>query len=302
MGIGRDTGRLATESANPTTADIDLLPTEQMLRLIAEEDAKVASAVAREIPNIARAVDIIAERMKEGGRLFFVGAGTSGRLGVMEAAECPPTFGTKPGQVKAIIAGGRRALLRSIEGAEDSSEEAVSELKRVGLARLDSVVGIAASVGTPFVAGALRYARRVGASTVLICSNHADDPYADVVIELIVGPEVIAGSTRLKAGTATKMALNMLTTSVMVRLGKTYGNLMVEVKPSSQKLRSRQERIVSTILGVGLAEARALLEASGRDVKCAVLMGRFGITRLRAKRLLARFGGHLRRALGEEKG
>lgn len=302
MGIGRDTGSLTTEVANPTTANIDLLTTEEMLRLIAEEDAKVALAVAREIPAIARAVDLIAERMKAGGRLFFVGAGTSGRLGVMEAAECPPTFGAKPGQVKAIIAGGRRALMRSIEGAEDSFESSVAELKRARLGRVDSVVGIAASASTPFVVGALRYAKQVGASTTLICSNNADGSPADVVIELIVGPEVIAGSTRLKAGTATKMVLNMITTSVMIKLGKTYGNLMVEVKPSSEKLRSRQERIVSAILGVSLAEARALLEASGMDVKCAVLMGRLGITRLRAKRLLAKCGGRLRRALGEEKG
>jgi len=298
----RDTDHLITESVNPASMEIDCCSTEGILRLISAEDAKVARAVENEIPNIGKAVDKIVDTLRSGGRLFFVGAGTSGRLGVMEAAECPPTFGTEPSQVRGIIAGGKRALYRSVEGAEDSPEGAVYELEKERFSKGDFLVGIAASSGTPYVEGAISYASGMGAGTALITCNPVPKEIADVTVTLLVGPEVIVGSTRLKSATATKMALNMLTTAAMIRMGKTYGNLMVEVKPASEKLRSRQERIVMSLLGVNRSAAQKLLQRARRDVKAAVLMDKLNVSFADAKKRLAREGGFLRRALGEEGG
>ncbi len=291
---------LATEGDLAEAARLDCMSTREVLALIAREDAKVAVAVARALPEIERAVELVRARLAGGGRLFFVGCGTSGRLAAMEAAECPPTFGTPPSMVRAVVAGGRRALWRSVEGAEDEREGALPELERAALSAADAVVGIAASAGTPFVEGALDYARSVGAATVLVACNPLGSPLADVDICVDVGPEVIAGSTRMKSGTATKMVLNMLTTAAMVGLGKTYGNLMVEVRPASEKLRMRQERIVMKLVGVDREEARRLLDRAGRDVKTAVVVGRLGVTVREARRRLAAARGRLRAALGEE--
>ena len=291
------TGHLITEKINPRSTHLDSLSPLEIIELISEEDKKVAEAVAMEKRNIAKAVHLIVDRLSRGGRLFFIGAGTSGRLGVMEAAECPPTFGTKPGLVQGIIAGGKKALWRSIEGAEDSRTEAQKELSKLKLNKDDIVVGIAASATTPFVEGGLHYAKKRGSARVLVTCNPVNSTRADVTISLLVGPEVISGSTRLKAGTATKMVLNMLTTASMVRLGKTYGNLMVEVQPNSQKLRDRAKRIVMQVLGVYRKKAEGLLRKSNWDVKVAVVMGGKNLKYKEAKELLASCNGFLREAL-----
>lgn len=283
-----------TEELNPRSKDLDTLSTGEIVKVMLEEDKNVVKAVSREKENIARAVELIVERLSRGGRLIFIGAGTSGRLGVMEAAECPPTFGTPSGMVCGIIAGGKKALWRSIEGAEDSRSEAKKALKKLNLGRNDVVVGIAASSTTPFVQAGLSYASKLGSATVLITSNPVSCCVYDVCISLVVGPEVIAGSTRMKAGTATKMVLNILTTASMVRLGKTYGNLMVEVQPNSEKLRNRAKKIVMQILGVDSKKAARLLRDSGWNVKIALVMGKRNVGYKEAKRLLARSNGFLR--------
>lgn len=293
----RKTGHLITEKVNPKTEYIDECPTPEIIELISEEDKRAADAVAEQKENIAKAVDLIVERLSAGGRLFFVGAGTSGRLGVIEAAECPPTFGTKPSLIRGIIAGGRKALWHSIEGAEDSRTESQRALSKVGLNRKDIVIGIAASATTPFVEGALSYAKKRRSARVLITCNPVNSPLSNVTISLLVGPEAIVGSTRMKAGTATKMVLNMLTTASMVRLGKTYGNLMVEVRPNSEKLRDRAKRIVMHILGVNHQYAERLLKKSNWDIKVAVIMERKKIGYKKAKGHLEDHGGFLRAAL-----
>jgi N-acetylmuramic acid 6-phosphate etherase len=293
----RKTDHLVTEKINPGTSHLDECSTSEIIALISKEDKKVAEAVAREKDRIAEAVDLIVGRLREGGRLFFVGAGTSGRLGVLEAVECPPTFGTKPSLIQGVIAGGKKALWHSIEGAEDSRSEPQKALSKLKLNRRDVVAGITASGTTPFVEGALSYAKEKGCASILVACNPVDSPLADVTICLLVGPEVIVGSTRMKAGTATKMVLNVLTTASMVRLGKTYGNLMVEVQPNSEKLRDRAKRIVMHILGVDTKRAEALLKRSGWNVKVAVVMGKKGLTYKKAKELLARHNGFLREAL-----
>ncbi len=296
----RKTGHLITEKVNLRTSNIDQYPTLRIIELISEEDKRVADAVANQKENIAKAVDLIVNRLSAGGRLFFVGAGTSGRLGVMEAAECPPTFGTKPSLIRGIIAGGKKALWRSIEGAEDSRTESQMALRKLGLNDRDVVIGIAASATTPFVEGALSYAQKRHSARILITCNPVNSPLSDVTISLLVGPEAIVGSTRMKAGTATKMVLNMLTTASMVRLGKTYGNLMVGVRPNSEKLRDRARRIVMQILGVNGQEAQRLLNKSNWDVKAAVIMGKKKISYKRAKEQLEKHSGFLRAALESE--
>ncbi|MGQ0793817.1 MAG: N-acetylmuramic acid 6-phosphate etherase [Deltaproteobacteria bacterium] len=298
MSNPRDTQTLLTEKINPRTVDIDQASTPDIIRMICEEDSRIAGEVARQSHSIARAVDIIVERMQAGGRLIFVGAGTSGRLGVMEAAECPPTFGTPPGLIQGVIAGGREAVWRSIEGAEDSAEDSARELSHLALAEVDVVVAVAASATTPFAEGALKYAVTRGCARILVTCNPYESPIADVTISVVVGQEVILGSTRMKAGTATKMVLNMLTTAAMIRMGKTYGNLMVDVQPNSLKLRDRARRIVMHILGVGLGEAEKLLGESGWNIKAAVLMERKQLTLREAEELLAFHKGFLRDALG----
>ena len=296
----RETRHPITEKINPRTRHLDKCSALEIIELISEEDKKVAEAVAKQKRNIARAVDLIVGRLRGGGRLFFVGAGTSGRLGVMEAAECPPTFGTHSSLIQGVVAGGKKALWRSIEGAEDSTNEAKKVLSKLRLGEKDIVIGIAASATTPFVLGALSYAKKKGSARVLITCNPINSQLANINISLLVGPEVISGSTRMKAGTATKMVLNMLTTASMVRLGKTYGNLMVDVQPNSKKLKDRARRIIMQILGIGPERADSLLNKSNWDVKISILMGMKNLSYKEAKERLARCGGVLRKALNSE--
>ena len=297
MNKNRRTGHLLTEKINPRTTGLDSCSSVEIVEMILAEDKTITEAVEREKDNIARGVELIVERLRGGGRLIFIGAGTSGRLGVMEAAECPPTFGTDPSLIRAVIAGGERAITQSVEGAEDSRVEAGEALEELGLDRRDVLVGIAASATTPFVESALSCAEKKGAGVVLVTCNPADNPLPDVTISLLVGPEVVVGSTRMKAGTATKMVLNMLTTASMVRLGKTYGNLMVDLQPGSAKLRDRAKRIVMHIAEVDEERAVELLEKSGWDVKASVVMAKKKISHGKAKELLEKNKGFLREAL-----
>jgi N-acetylmuramic acid 6-phosphate etherase len=289
--------RLPTERADPRTGGLDRLSATAIARLMNRADRRVVRAVGRAAPAIGRAVDLIVRALERRGRLVFVGAGTSGRLGVLEAAECPPTFDTPPSLVQAVIAGGRRTVFRSSEGAEDDGPEGARQI-RGRVRRGDVVVGIAASGVTPFVRAALREARRRGAATLLVtCNPRVPASAARVVIRLAVGPEVLAGSTRLGAGTATKLALNTLTTASFARLGKVYGNRMVDLRPRSAKLRARALRLVRQLGGVGPREAARLLAASGARAKVAIAMARLGVDAAEARRRLARAGGSLRRAL-----
>ena len=286
--------RLATERTNPRSRHLDRLDARAIATLMNREDRAAISAVGRVAPAVAAAVDTIVASLGAGGRLFFVGAGTRGRLGVLEAAECPPTFGTRPGQVQAIMAGGRRAVFRSREGVEDDARAAARAV-RARVRRGDVVVGVSASGVTPFVRRALTTARSLGAATVLVqCNAGRGRSGADVVLRPIPGPEVLAGSTRLKAGTATKLVLNTLTTASMARLGKIYGNRMIDLQPRSAKLRARAERLVAEIARVGRARARrALREARGR-VRLAIVMARRNLPAEAAARALRRVGGSLR--------
>ena len=293
---------LTTEAANPASADLDRLSTLELVRLINSEDEKIAAAVADQAEPIAAAVDVIAGRLAAGGRLLYLGAGTSGRLGVLDASECPPTFSTDPSQVVGLIAGGDGALRNAVEGAEDSASLAVEELRALSLSDKDAVVGIAASGTTPYVLGALDEARAVGAAAIgLTCNQHAPiEQHADITIAVVVGPEILAGSTRMKAGTATKMVLNMLTTATMVRLGKTYGNLMVDLQASNEKLIGRSLRLLQRLTGLPDAEARERLEACDGELKTAIVSQRLGIDAGSARQRLMDAGGRLRGALGED--
>jgi N-acetylmuramic acid 6-phosphate etherase len=299
-----DLEQLTTEAVNPGSADLDRMGSLEIVRLINAEDAGVAGAVARVADDIAAAIDVITERLSRGGRLVYVGAGTSGRLGVLDAAECPPTFNAEPGQVMGLIAGGQEALLHAVEGAEDSHEQGRQDLAEIGLGSNDAVVGIAASGRTPYVLGALEYARNLGAATIgFSCNPQAEIcRHADLCILPLVGPEVLAGSTRMKAGTATKMVLNMLTTGAMVRLGKTYGNLMVDVQATNKKLVERSIGIVQRTTGCTREQAIEVLERCGGDVKTAITAQKLSIDGDRAKTLLDRAGGHLRKALQTKDG
>ena len=297
MAQNRKTGHLITERINPRTIDLDKCSSAEVIDLILNEDKTITDAVEKERSNIAAAVDLIVGKLRDGGRIFFAGAGTSGRFGVMEAAECPPTFGTAPELIQAIIAGGKEAVWRSVEGAEDSPKEAARALSEAGLNDKDILVGIAASATTPYVRGALKLAQKSGGGTILVTCNPAPYALADIVISLLVGPEALVGSTRMKAGTATKMVLNMLTTASMVMLGKTYGNLMVDVQPRSSKLRDRAQRIVMHIGEVDERRAYELLEESGWDVKSSVVMAVKGSSYEEARELLDKNKGFLRKAL-----
>ena len=294
----RRTGHLLTEKANPRTINIDELSCSEIIDLISREDQEAFNAVSREKDSISRAADMVFRSLECGGRVFFVGAGTSGRLGVMEAAECPPTFGTNPETVQAVMAGGRDAVWNAVEGAEDSVTASVEALRGKRLSGDDIVAGIAASSGTPFVISALEYARTVGCASMLISCSKPENAPADLVITLLVGPEVIVGSTRLKAATATKMALNMITTTAMVLLGKTYGNLMVDLKPTSSKLVDRAKRIIMDLCGVGEEEAASLFGEAGGNLKVAVVMKLGGLSPDESAGLLGKSGGSLKRALG----
>ena len=289
----------ATEACNPASAAIDSLSPLAIVRLMNSEDQKVVQAVAREELAISRAIDVIAERLSVGGRLIYMGAGTSGRLGVLDASECPPTFSVSPGLVIGLIAGGHSALTSAIEGAEDLREDGVRDLQIVSLTAGDIVMGIATSGRTPYVLGGLAYARSLGAFTIGFACNECSPlvTLSDIMITPVVGPEVITGSTRLKAGTATKLVLNMLTTGAMVRLGKTYGNLMVDLTATNEKLRDRSQRIVSELTGLSVDDARQLLARSDGKVKTAVVGCLQQLSPEAARQRLADCGGHLRRAL-----
>lgn len=293
---------LATEQRNPASTDLDLLDSLQLVTLINEEDAGVAAAVQRELPAIARAIDAIAERMRAGGRLIYVGAGTSGRLGVLDASECPPTFNTSPGLVLGLIAGGDHALRHPVESVEDQPNAGADALREWNVGPGDAVVGIAASGRTPFVLGAMAYANDIGALTIGLC-NTPDAALAsivDIAIAPVVGPEVLTGSTRMKAGTAQKMVLNMLSTGVMVRLGKTYGNLMVDVQPTNAKLRRRAVGIVSEATGISATEAEVALAEARGNVKAAIVARLLGVPVSDALDRLDAAAGVVRKALQAE--
>ncbi|MGD0577665.1 MAG: N-acetylmuramic acid 6-phosphate etherase [Bryobacteraceae bacterium] len=294
-----DLGHLLTEQANPASENLDALSTLEMLAVFQREDRRVLEAVEQALPRIAAAVDAIAACLRSGGRLFYIGAGTSGRLGVLDASECPPTFNVPPELVTAVVAGGDRALRHSVETVEDSPATGAGDLLAQGFGARDALVGIAASGRTPYVLGAIDLATALGALTAcIVCSPGS--PLAARVrlpIELLTGPEVIAGSTRLKAGTATKLVLNMLSSGVMVRLGYVYSNLMVNVQPRNAKLVDRARRIVAAVAGVSGDEAARLLEASGGSVPTAIVMGKLGLPRDQAERRLAGCQGRIRDAI-----
>ncbi len=298
-GLFDELKRLTTESRNPRTREIDLAPTERILEMMNDEDRGVADAVRRAIPEVARAVDLVADAFARGGRLFYIGAGTSGRLGILDASECPPTFGVGPELVQGIIAGGRETVFRSREGVEDVESAGIEDIATAGVGGNDVVAGIAASRRTPYVLSALAEAKRRGARTVFICCNDGADPGVDVVITVIPGPEALTGSTRLKAGTAQKMVLNMITTASMVKLGKVYENLMVDVRPNSAKLVERGKGVLMMLTGLSYDEATRVYETADRNVKVAVVMERRRVDRAQAEKLLADAGGFLARALGE---
>jgi len=290
---------LLTEQINPATMDIDTRSSLEIVALINAADATVAAAVREELPAIARAVDLIVERMRQGGRLLYVGAGTSGRLGVLDAAECPPTFNTPPGLVVGIICGGTIALTTAVEKLEDDPGLGERDILAHQVTGRDTVVGLSASGRTPYVIGALAKAKELGAGTIAVACHRPSEigAIADVDIAVLVGPEVIAGSTRMKAGTAQKMVLNMLSTATMIRLGKTYGNLMVDVHGTSVKLRDRAARIVQQVAGVSRHEAEAALQAADYEAKVAIVMLKAGVDAHTARQLLAAAQGFVRRAL-----
>ncbi len=292
-----DYGRLLTEQNNPASRHIDELPIKQTLQIINKEDASVPKAVQKTLGAMERAVRLMSHSLKKGGRIIFIGAGTSGRLGVMEAAECPPTFNTPPTMVQAIMAGGRSSVFRSKEGAEDRAAEAAAQVRRK-IRRGDVLVGIAASGVTPYVQAGLKAARAQGANTILVtCHPKINRKTADVVIAPGTGPEVIAGSTRLKAATATKLVLNALTVATMVQMGKVYGNRMVDLQPRSHKLRARATRLIQELGNVPAKKAHTLLKASGGNAKTAILMARKNIPAVTARQLLALTRGRLAEAL-----
>ena len=289
---------LLTEARNPLTEHIDQLPTLDMLRLISDEDRKAVAAVAAVLPDIAKAVDEIARRFNDGGRLFYIGAGTSGRLGVLDASECPPTFSVPPDLVQGLIAGGDSALRKSSEQSEDSPEQGAADLAAAGFNGQDALVGIAASGRTPYVLGALQHANPLGALTIaLTCvPNSPMSALADITIAPITGPEVLTGSTRMKAGTATKLVLNMLSTGVMIKTGAVYGNLMVNVQPTNAKLIDRAQRIIMGATGTDQPTAAALLEKAG-SVKTAIVMQKLSLDRPTADARLKTHNGNLSAAL-----
>jgi N-acetylmuramic acid 6-phosphate etherase len=292
-------GSLTTESRNPLTLDLDNLSALELVNLINSEDEKVAGAVAEVSESIAEAIEVIADRLSAGGRLIYIGAGTSGRLGVLDAVECPPTFNTQPEMVVGLIAGGPEGLIRAVEGAEDSLEMGRQDLQDSSLNHLDVVVGIAASGRTPYVIGALDYARETGAYAIgFSCNKNAEiQTHADLSITPLVGPEVLSGSTRLKAGTATKMVLNMLTTGAMVRMGKTYSNLMVDLRATNLKLAERARRIVAAVTNCSNDEAGDLLGRCDGEVKTAIVACKLGVSPDVARVRLESFNGHLRQTL-----
>ncbi len=292
---------LVSERRNPDTMDIDLLPTPELLQKMNAADQIVATAVARVLPEVAAAVDRIVRAFRAGARLIYMGAGTSGRLGVLDASECPPTFGVPEGMVVGLIAGGNEALVRAVEGAEDDPEDGAAALRAIGLTASDVLVGIAVSGRTPYVIGGLNHARSLGATTVALTCNPRSviAGLADIAISPVVGPEILTGSTRLKSGTAQKLVLNMLTTASMIRIGKAYENLMVDVHPTNRKLLARAVRIVTEATGCSLDEAEAALDLTGNDVKLAILVHLTGEDPDTSRERLRQAGGVLRQAVAQ---
>ncbi|TAK59365.1 MAG: N-acetylmuramic acid 6-phosphate etherase [Bacteroidetes bacterium] len=305
-GLRETLARLTTEQRNESSMTIDTSGAEDILRVINNEDKKVAGAVEKEIPYIAKAVDIIVDSFNRGGRLIYVGAGTSGRLGILDASECPPTYGTDPDMVQGIIAGGKKAVFRSQEGVEDKEHQAVKDLQKIKLTKKDVVCGVAASMRTPYVVAAICVAKRCGAKTLYVTTNPRsllENPEfsrlrkcLDVAICPEVGPEVIMGSTRMKAGTAQKLVLNMLTTASMIRLGKVYENMMVDLKLNSKKLEERAKRVVMLATGVDYDTAVETLEQADGHVKTAIVMLKNDISRTQARKLLKKANGFVRKA------
>lgn len=290
---------MSTERRNPRSVDIDLFPTERILKIINAEDAQIAAAVGAAIPEITKAVELAVEAIRAGGRIVYVGAGTSGRIAHLDAAECPPTFSTPPAWVQVVMAGGAKAMTQAIEGSEDDREKAVADLKAKKVSKNDVVIGIAASGSTPYTHAALEYAKSLGAQTIAVTSipNSPMSKVAGLTICAAVGPEVITGSTRMKAGTAHKMVLNMISTTAMIKLGMTYSNWMINVSMTNTKLRGRGMQILQEILGIQGDEATRLAEESGGKLKLAVIMGALGCSREEAERRLKENGGNLRRVI-----
>ncbi len=291
---------MTTEKRNPRTMQLDTMSELEIVTTMNEEDARVPLAIAKKLPQIAQAAHWAAEAFEQGGRLFYMGAGTSGRLGVLDAAECPPTFGVAPGMVVGLIAGGEQAFLKAVEGAEDDRALGQSDLEAYGLNAKDVVIGIAASGRTPYVLGGLAYARSIGCRTAAIACNTGSEigRAADLAIEVEVGPEVLTGSTRLKSGTAQKLILNMISTASMVRTGKVYQNLMVDVMQNNEKLHTRAENIVIDATGVTRPEARSAIDAAGGSVKVAITMLLADCSADEARNRLEKAGGHVRAAIG----
>jgi N-acetylmuramic acid 6-phosphate etherase len=293
---------LPTEAINPSTLAIDKLPSDEVIELMINEDRKMLAAVQKEKARIAMGADLLAAALRKGGRVVFVGAGTSGRLGVLESAEMPPTFSTEPTVVQAIMAGGQGAILRAKEGVEDNYEEGARAINRLRPTKKDVVIGVSASGMTQFVRGALTRARKAGARIIFVtCDPGTELPtFVDLTIAPGVGPEIIAGSTRLKAGTATKLVLNMLTTTAMIRIGKTYGNLMVDVQTGSEKLKDRARRIVNIATGLDYDEADKVLKKANWNVKAAIVMQKTGLSYTKALSRLRRSHDSMREAIGED--
>jgi N-acetylmuramic acid 6-phosphate etherase len=290
---------LTTEQNNPESVSIDQMDPIQIAMLMNREDLKVVAAVERVLPDIARAIEMVTERVQAGGRLIYIGAGTSGRLGVLDASECPPTFNTPPALVVGLIAGGHRALTNAIEGAEDNRQAGEEDLRGVEVDAKDVVCGIATSGRTPYVLGGLAYAQSLGAATLGVTCNEVSElsEVSDVLIAPVVGPEILSGSTRLKAGTATKMVLNMISTGTMIRIGKTYGNWMVDLRATNVKLKDRSIRIVSGITGLDRERAESLLARCDGEVKTAIVSQALGVEKIEAQRRLKVAGGRLRTAI-----
>src|SRR5215471_197740 len=288
-----------TEETNPRTKDIDRRSTREIVSLINQEDATVAEAVSKVLDQVAAGVDLILARLRSGGRLVYIGTGTSGRLGVLDASECPPTFGVSPQLVRGIIAGGQDALHRAVEAAEDNPEAAGRDLAAISLSQSDVVVGISASGNTPYTLGAIEYAGRIGSATISVTCNPDSKmaAAADVSIAPVVGPESIAGSSRMKAGTAEKMILNMLSTATMIKLGLVYSNLMSNLRATNEKLRRRARAILADEAGISAEEAMRYFDSAGEDLRIALLMARIGASRTESEKLLEAHGNSVRRAL-----
>lgn len=297
--MGLNLSGMTTETRNPRTMELDRMSALEIVTVMNEEDARVPLAIAKRLPQIAQAVDCAVDAFSRGGRMLYMGAGTSGRLGVLDAAECPPTFGVSPEQVVGLIAGGEQAFLKAVEGAEDSREMGKDDLIRLQLTDKDFVIGIAASGRTPYVLGGLDYAKSIGCRTAAICCNigSAVGRAADIAIEVECGPEVLTGSTRLKSGTAQKLILNMISTASMVRTGKAYENLMVDVMQTNEKLHTRAENIVIDATGVDRSQARQAIDQAEGSVKCAITMLLAGCGAEEAKVRLEKANGHVRDAI-----